>query len=210
MDRITREKAQSLRSYFESRFRPSDFSKDFYADENLESLARAFAHTDSLEGVEERLADFIVHWDENDGYNNTRAVLEKAKDTFLNLEMRRVERKNWLDKFQVINPLTRKELKPIERTTDRRVLENDYGRRDANDRERGLISNAARCHIFRTPAQSRSASDDRPSLEESRQSGGCVATSEVAPQQIPFRFRRETYEEFPVGQLRGNIVRRYY
>lgn len=191
-----------FREHFESRFKASDFSKDFLKEENIRRITDTLDRIEHSEGVEERLAQFIVHWDENMGYDNTPAMIRDAQDNFLRHELRRRDEEGWLRQFQIINPLTTDDLKPLETARDSRARENDFGRRDANDRERGTISDAARCYILRTPYR---GSEQVPKEDEV-----CQTTQDAGSRVTPYIMRPENIHPHPSTKMYSRRVQRYF
>ena len=182
--------ARRLRDYFDSKYKPSDFSTDFLADENLTEITRKLGRIDHMDGVEERLSQFILTWDENEGYNNTPHMIQMAQESFMRTELRQREKQQWLRQFQIINPLTTDDLKPLRQVSDYRVRQNDFTPDDANDRQSGTVSTAARCRIFRTPY--------RGNTPLSQDSQPCQSSGDSAPAVTPFILRPESLHPHPV------------
>lgn len=189
-----------LQEYFEKRYRPSDFSNDFLT--NLTRVKEGLSKVGgSLEGMEERMANFILDWDENKGYDNSSHMLRAAQDAFITQELRRLGKEHWVAKFQYINPVSDDALKPLKNVYVERAEESDGGRMDANDREGNIVSNAARCRILSTPY--RGASGDVPERK------ACGTVQAVPSSTIPYIMRRETLQTHPM-KIYSRRTQRYF
>ena len=151
------------------------------------------------------MAHFILQWDEEQGYDNSRPMLERAQDTFLLEELRRAEEDDWKHRYQVIHPLSKEILRPLPRAQNRRTGMGDADRTLANDAEDAAISDAARCRIFRTPYKGRVA--DNPFVDDAK----CEGADPAGETPVPFIMRPQTLRTHTDQQRRaGRRLRRYY
>lgn len=195
-----------LRRYFNRNYRGSDFSRDFLEEKNVRELLTRISRTSAdPSGLEERVANFIVSWDESRGYNNTERMLKDAQDAFVFQEAERASKDDWKNKFQIIHPLTDDILKPLRRVSDRRARRQDNNRTASNDSGDSIVSSAARCRILRTPYRGNVIDGSYAS------DASCARGEESNDTTIPFRTRKESLaKDNHFGRLAGRRLRRYF